>query len=73
MVTIASVAVATTKFLFDICECILNSGAGTGDVSLVLEILHEFDHEHVRSHMSPGIELNVYIVQVAQAFCSVSI
>ena len=40
MVPMSSIAVPTTKFLSGRCNCILNTGAGTGDLSLVLEILH---------------------------------
>ena len=40
---------------FGLCDCILNSGAGTGGRLLVLEILHECGHVHVRSHVSPGM------------------
>ena len=39
-VTVTSVAVATTKVLFDILNCIVDSYVGTGDFSLVLGIVH---------------------------------
>ena len=56
MATVTSVVVATTKFLFGMCDCTLNSGAGTGDLSLGLEILHVCGHAHVCSHVSLGME-----------------
>ena len=40
-VTVTSVAVTTTKFLFSIYDCMVNTAFGTGDFSLV------------RSHVSP--------------------
>ena len=49
MMTIPRAAVATMKF-FGTCEYILDSGFGSGDLSLVLEILHVCTHVHVRSH-----------------------
>ena len=36
--TVHSVAVATMKFLFDICDCIVDSDVGMSDSSLVLGI-----------------------------------
>ena len=37
-VTVASAVVVTTKFLFGICDCTVDSDVGTGDFSLVLRI-----------------------------------
>ena len=53
---VTSVAVATTKFLFVICNCTVGSGVGADDFSLVLESLHVCGYAHVRSHVSPGID-----------------
>ena len=50
-VTVTSVAIATTKLLFGMCDCMVDSHVGTGYFSLVLVILHA----HVRSHVSPGM------------------
>ena len=36
MVTVISIAVTTTKFLFGMCDCTVNNNVGTGDFSLVL-------------------------------------
>ena len=40
MVTVTGVAVATTKFLFSMCDYTIDSDVGTGDFSLVLGISH---------------------------------
>ena len=40
------VAVATTKFLFDMCDRTVAS----------VEILQVCGHAHVRSHVSPGMD-----------------
>ena len=45
--TVTSVAVATTKSLFDMCNCTVNSNIGTGDFSLVLGSLHVCGHSYV--------------------------
>ena len=49
------IVVATTKFLFGICDCTVDLAAGKGDFSLVLEILHVCGHAHIRSHVSQGV------------------
>ena len=49
-VAVTSVAVATTKFLLGMCDCTVDNDVGTGDFSLVLEILH------VRSHVSQRMD-----------------
>ena len=46
------VAVATTKFLFGMCDCTVDSAVGKGDFS----ILHLCGHAHVRSHVSLGMD-----------------
>ena len=46
-VTVASVAAAKMKFLFGICNCKVDSDVGTGDILLVLGILHVCGHIHV--------------------------
>ena len=53
--TVSSVAVATNKFKFDVCNCTVGNDVGTGDFSLVLGVLHVCGHAHVRSHVSPGM------------------
>ena len=55
--TVISVTVATTKVLFDICNCTVDRDFSTGDSSLVLGILPMCGHAHMRSHVSPGHEL----------------
>ena len=54
-----SVAVATTKFLFGMCDCTVDSEAGTCDFALVLESLHEYGDAHMRSHVSPGMDCKI--------------
>ena len=54
--TVVSVAVATTKFAFGMCDCMVDSDVGTGDFSLVPGILHACGHAHVRSHVSPDMD-----------------
>ena len=51
-----SVAVVTKKSLFDKCDCTVDSDIQAGDFSLVLGILHVCGHEHMRSHVSPGMD-----------------
>ena len=61
--TVTSVTVATTKFLFGMCDCTVDSDVGTEDFSLVLRILHVCGKARVRSHMSPGIDcISVFFV-----------
>ena len=47
MVAITSILVVMMKFLFGMCDCILNSSVGTCDGLLVLEISHICGHKHV--------------------------
>ena len=54
--TVTNVAVVTTKFLFGMCDCTIHSDVGTGDFSLMLEILHVSGHAHV----SPGMDWSCY-------------
>ena len=42
----------TTKFLFGMCSCTVDSDVGMGDLSLVLEVLHECGHSHMKSLVS---------------------
>ena len=53
-VTVSSVAVATTKFPFGMCNGTVESDVGKGVFSLELGILHVTGHAHVRSHVSLG-------------------
>ena len=41
--TVANVAVATTKFLFGICACTVDSDVGAGNFSLVLRVCRFVD------------------------------
>ena len=41
---VTSVAVVITKFLFGMCDCMVDSDIGTGDFLLVLEILYTCGH-----------------------------
>ena len=43
-ITFTSVAVATTQFLFGMCDCIVDSNVGVGDCLLMLGILHMCGH-----------------------------
>ena len=47
--TVASVAVATAKCLFAMCDCMVDSDVGTMDCSLVLGTLQVCGHAHVKS------------------------
>ena len=40
--TVTDVVMATMKFVFGTCDCVLNHGVGTGYLSLVLGGLHVF-------------------------------
>ena len=64
--TVTSVAVATTKFLFAICDCTIDNDVSTGDFSLVLGTLYVCEHVHVRSHGSPGMDC---IRRICMAYC----
>ena len=65
-VTVTSATVATTKFLFGICKCTGDSDVDNGDFSSVLWILHACGHEHVRSHVSPGMD---WVSKVSMYMC----
>ena len=54
--TVTDAAMATVKFVFGTCNCVLNHGVGTGYLSLVLGSLHVCGHAQVRSHLSPDID-----------------
>ena len=54
--TITSVRVVTTRFLFGICDCMVASDVCMGDFSLLLEILHVCGDMYVQSHMCPGMD-----------------
>ena len=43
------------KFLFGMCDCMVDSDVGTGEFSLVLGILHVCGQVHMRSHVSQGM------------------
>ena len=50
-VTVTSVAVATTKFPFVMCDCTVDSNPDTGGFSLVLGFLRMCGHAHVSPSM----------------------
>ena len=54
-VTVTSVAIATTRFLFGMYDCTVDGDIGIGSFSLVQRSLHVFGHTYVRSHVSPGM------------------
>ena len=54
--SIASVEVVATKFIFDMRDCTVESDFGSDNFSPVLGILHVCGHVHVRSHESPGMD-----------------
>ena len=54
--TVTNVADVTTKFLFGIRECTVDSDVGTGDFSFVLRIFHARGNAHVRSCASSGMD-----------------
>ena len=54
--TVTSVAVATTKSIFGLCNCTVDSDVGKGNFSLVLGIFHVCGDAHVRSHLSPCMD-----------------
>jgi len=56
-----SVAVATTTFIYGMCDCMVDSDVDKGDLSL----LHVCGHTQVRSHVSQGIDWWL----VWQVFC----
>ena len=45
--TVTGVAVATTKFLFGMCDCMVDIDVDTGDLALELGTLHVCGHVHV--------------------------
>ena len=54
--TVASVAVARTKSLFGMRNCMVNSNVGMGDFLLVLGSLQVCEYAHVRSHVSQDMD-----------------
>ena len=54
-VKVTSVAIMTTKFIFGMWGCTVDSNAGRGDLSLVLRILLVCGHAQMRSHVSPSM------------------
>ena len=55
--TVTIVAVATTKFFFGMCDCTPDSDVGTDGFSLFLKVFHVCGHAHVRSHISPCVNI----------------
>ena len=62
-VTATSVAVATTKFLFGMCDCTVDKDVGKGGFLLMLETLHLCEHSYMLSHMSPGMDCPIQLSQ----------
>ena len=60
--TVTSIAVPTTKFLFGMCNCTVDSDVGIGSFSLLLGILHMCGHMHLQSQvsLSMGIMLSTF-------------
>ena len=55
MLAVTSAAVATTKFLFDMCHCTVDSDVVTGNFSFILGILHMYRHVNVQLYMFQGM------------------
>ena len=51
-----SFTVESTKFLFCLCDCTVDSNVGKGEFLLMPGILHVCRLAHVRSHMSPSMD-----------------
>ena len=51
-----SVALETTKFLFGICDCTVDSDVGRSDTLLGLGILQACERACVRSRVIPGMD-----------------
>ena len=54
--TVISLAVETTKFLFGMCDRTVDSDVDTGDFSLVPGILHLYGHVRMQSHVYQGMD-----------------
>ena len=59
--TVSIVAVTTTKSLFGMCNCTVDSDVGTGDFSNVQRILHVCGHAHVRLHVPQGMDCSLQL------------
>ena len=44
------------KFLFSMCNCMIDSDVGMDDFSLLLGILHMCGHMHVQLHVLMGMD-----------------
>ena len=55
-VAVASVAIATTKFLIGMSDCMVDSDVGTSNSSLLLRSLHACGRTYVRSPVSTGLD-----------------
>ena len=62
--TVASVVVATKKFLFGICNCTVEGLVGTDEFLLVLGTLYVFGYVHVRSHVPQGMDSLTQLLKV---------
>ena len=64
--TVTSVAVASTKLLFGMCDCTVDSSVGKGYFSLMLRILHVYGQVNVRSYVSPGVDCLLLFLKRAE-------
>ena len=55
-VTVISVAFVTAKFLFCMCNCMIDSVVDKSNFLHVLGILHVRGHVHIQSHMFSGLD-----------------
>jgi len=55
-VTVTSVAIVIVKFIFCMCDCMVDRNVGMSDLSLILGSLHMCGYVHVQSHLSPGMD-----------------
>ena len=44
------------RFLSGICDCSVDSDAGTGEILLVSGVLYVYGHAHVPSHVSTNMD-----------------
>ena len=81
--TVTSVAVATTKFLFGMCDCTVDSDTQTGEFSLMLGILHvcrtractiaRVSGHGMLYHDAIGTEYVYYLIGIPIAECYVGV
>ena len=57
----SSFAVATTKFLFGMCDCMVDSDVGIGDFLFMLGILHMCRQVYMQLHKSLSMNWDTFI------------